>query len=130
MRYVIATVLLNGVVSICFGDTLLTTDGRKFEGTLIEQSESAVVFEVSRAGASTRITLDPRQVLKITKGPIDPPPTPAPKAAPNPATKPAAVQSVALADAPPAPPPVEKYSGPTYYVIPLRGEVGATFTAS
>jgi len=108
MRYVIATVLLAGMASVCFGDTLLTTDGRKFEGTLVRQDESAVVFDVVRAGASTRITLDPREVLKITKGPIEQPPTAAPKAAPKPATKPTAVQSTAVADAPPqspGPPP-------------------------
>jgi ATP-dependent protease ClpP protease subunit len=119
-----------GAAAVCRADTLTTTDGRKLEGTLVRQDESAVVFDVSRAGAETRITLDPREVLKITKGPIEQPRSPAPRPTAKPATKPVAVSTAAAADAPPTPPPIEKYSGPTYYMIPLRGEVGATFTAS
>src|SRR5262245_52956644 len=121
MRFVIALFLL-GVASVCLADTLVTNDGRKFEGTLVKQDESAVVFDVSRGGAETRITLDPKDVLKITKGPLVQPGS----AAGKPATKPGA----APADVPPTPPPIEKYSGPTYYLIPLRGEVGGTFNAA
>jgi ATP-dependent protease ClpP protease subunit len=132
MRYSIATLLLITFASVCAADTLVTTDGRKFEGTLVGQDESTVVFDVMRAGASTRITLDPREVLKVTKGPIEKSPNATPPAKPlsKPATKPVLAPSAALgADVPPTPPPIEKYSGPTYYLIPLRGEVGVTFTA-
>ncbi|HEV8379416.1 MAG TPA: ATP-dependent Clp protease proteolytic subunit, partial [Tepidisphaeraceae bacterium] len=129
MRYFLAAQVLIGTTCICVADTLITTDGRKFEGTLVRQDESAVVFDVSRGGAETRITLDPREVLKVTKGPVVQPAAPGATLTAKPATKPAAVSAVAAADAPPTPPPIEKYSGPTYYMIPLRGEVGATFTA-
>ena len=117
--------LLLSAACACHADTLTTTDGRKFEGTLVKQDESGVVFDVSKGGAETRITLDPREVLKISKGPAAGLSTPTAK----PATKPGAIPS-ASADAPPTPLPIEKYFGPTYYVIPLRGEVGTTFTAA
>jgi membrane-bound ClpP family serine protease len=128
MRYSIVAMLLSSLVSLCAADTLVTTDGRKFEGTLVRQDESGVTFDVMRAGASTRITLDPREVLKITKGPVEPAPAATP--AGKPLTRPSVISPAAVADAPPTPPPIEKYSGPTYYLIPLRGEVGATFTAA
>src|SRR5213593_2758291 len=125
MRYIFVSLVLISAAAIS-ADTLTTTDGRKFEGTLVRQDESSVVFDVSKGGASTRITLDPREVLKVTKGPLEQPAAPAAK----PATKPAAVSAALAQDAAPTPPPIEKYSGPTYYIIPLRGEVGATFTAA
>jgi len=129
MRYLIAAVLILSVGAVCFADTLVTTDGRRFEGTLVQQNETTVVFDMVRGGASTRLTLDPREVVKVTKGPLEQPAAPAGKSTPKPATKPSAVSSSGDVP-PPTPPPIEKYSGPTYYLIPLRGEVGLTFTAA
>jgi ATP-dependent protease ClpP protease subunit len=127
MRYFFVALLLTSATSVCVGDTLTTTDGRKFEGTLVRQDESAVVFDIARGGAETRITFDPREVLKVTKAPLVQPNS----ATAKPATRPAAISAAAAAvDAPPTPPPIEKYSGPTYYMIPLRGEVGGTFNAA
>src|SRR3954462_15036615 len=111
MRYRFIALLLIGLASMCAADTLTTTDGRKFEGTLISQDESSVVFELSRGGASTRITLDPREVLKVIKcAPAQPA-----ASASKPATKPSAISAASAQDAPPTPPPIEKYAGPTYY---------------
>jgi len=126
MRNIFAALVLISAATVCIADTLTTTDGRKFEGTLVRQDETAVVFDINRGGASTRITLEPQEVLKVIKGPLVQPAAPTAK----PATRPAAVSAAAAQDAPPTPPPIEKYAGPTYYIIPLRGEVGATFTAA
>src|SRR6266850_963226 len=126
MRNIFAALVLISAATACIADTLTTTDGRKFEGTLVRQDETAVVFDVNRGGASTRITLEPQEVLKVIKGPLAQPASPTAK----PATRPAGVPAAAAQDAPPVPPPIEKHAGPTYYMIPLRGEVGGTFTAA
>lgn len=87
----------------CFGDTLVLKDGRVFEGRLLRRTEKEVQFEVHRFGAKLTNSFLSDQVDSITEGPI--------VVAAKPETQPAV-------------------TGPTYLIIPVKGEVGKEVTAS
>ena len=101
-------------------DTLTLKDGRKLEGRLLSRGDDQISFQVVQGGSSTVMTFRTADVEKLTEGPL--------ATASRPASQPT---SKSLLDLPPAPaaPPVVKYTGPTYYLIPLHGRVGQTVLA-
>jgi len=101
-------------------DTLVLTDGRTFQGRLIKKTDKEVVFEAIQFGTKIQVSFPPDQVSRITEGKVDP------KTA---STKP--IAGKAAKKLPPAPkaPPIVKYKGPTYYLVPLRGQVGTHMLA-
>jgi len=104
-----------------FADTLITKDGKVFEGRLVQQTDEKVIFEMHRFGAKVTKTFDADEVLSITKGKL--------KSTTTPAKPEAKTLKPGELPAAPAAPAVVKYDGPTYYVIPLHGEVGKALAA-
>jgi len=110
---------------LCFaagarGDTLVTKDGKTFEGRVISRG-SSIVFEAHKYGSKITVTIPKTNVASLTEGPIT--------AATH--KVPVRPKKRILGNLPPEPeaPPVAAYSGPTYYLIPLNGMVGRTFSA-
>lgn len=114
-RAVALTAVLLCATANCSADTLLTTDGRTFEGRLINQTSEKVVFEVVKYGIKGVVTLDPKEVASIKK---QEPTQTVPAAAPG--------KEAAKEAAVPAAPSV---NGPSYYLLPLQGEVGRHITS-
>ncbi len=67
--WVAAAVLWAAVVSK--GDTLVTRDGRSFEGKIISRGDK-VVFEAHKYGSKIIVTIPSRKVVSLTEGPIKP----------------------------------------------------------
>lgn len=131
---VVAGLLVIGMALCARADVLVTTDGRSFEGKVISKDPSQVVFEAHRYGSVIRMSFKTDEISSITEGEIKP--TNKPAATSGPTTKDASSGSAAkpaklTVDLPPEPeaPPVVAYTGPTYYVIPLRGMVGKLLIA-
>lgn len=131
--------LLGGVL---LGDTLTLKDGRTFKGELVSQDENKVVFRIEQYGAKMIWTFKPSEVKSIQKAgekvvvkqKDDPSQEPA---GPSGKTASHAVKAAAKAPLPPGkypPPPavpaIKPVSGPSYYLVPLKGEVGRTLLAS
>lgn len=82
-------------------DTLVTTDGRTFQGRVIRRDAGQILFEIRRHGSAMQMAFPASEVASVRVAPAKPPA----------ATKPA------------------RPAGPTYYVVPVRGEIGVHFTA-
>ena len=108
------------ITAVARGDTLVTKDGKTFEGKVLSRG-SSIVFEAHKYGSKITVTIPKTNVASLTEGPIKPPSH----------KRPVRPTKRVLGNLPPEPkvPPVKSYSGPTYYVIPLKGEVGKTFVA-
>ena len=115
-----AAMLCLGLAAAARGDTLVTRDGKTFEGRIISRG-SSIVFEAQKYGSKITMTFPKTSVASLTEGPIK---GPSHKVPVHPGTR-------ALGALPPEPkaPPVKSYPGATYYVIPLAGEVGKTLVA-
>ena len=110
--FIALLVVLSGAA---WADTLVTTDGRTFEGRLISQTPEKVTFEVRKYGIKGIITFDAKEVSSVTK-------TEAPQTSPIPETAEPGVRSL--------PEPVTPTAKvPVYYLLPLHGEVGTQITA-
>jgi len=104
-------------------DTLYTKDGRTFTGRVLSQSDDKIVFETDSGDIKMRMEFRPSEVEKLVKEDL-----------PKPKTQPSVRRSTTTSPAigkngEPTPPPIVKYDKPTYYLIPLRGEVGKTIKA-
>lgn len=115
-----AMVVLLCLGSMAAGDTLVTRDGKTFEGKIISRG-SSIVFEAMKYGSKITVTIPKSNVASLTVGPVKP-------EAIGRAVRPAAHKLPKLPPEPKAP-PVVRSEGATYYVIPLRGEVGTTLSA-
>jgi len=104
-------------------DTLVTKEGQTFNGRVVKEDRYKVVFEIHRFGAAVVKEFRKADVKEITKGES---PAPAPKPAPSAKGPEESVDPIAKK---PDPPPIVAYDKPTYYVIPLSGEVGSQITA-
>ncbi len=124
-RWFFALAAVALAVSASLGDILTTKDGRVFDGVVIRRSDSGVVFEVKKYGATMRMTFAPAEVASIREGPVaDPPPRiPEPE-------EPSALTDSTPEEPLPPPPPVVEHAGPAYCVVPMRGEVGKDLVAS
>jgi hypothetical protein len=129
---IIAAAVLVLVCLSAFGDTLVTKDGRTLEGRVITQDNLTVVFEAWMYGSKVVMNVEATNVVSLTKGELS---AAASKPAP-PASKPSSSPAITkdtvgiILPAEPTAPQLEKYEGPTYYVIPMRGEVGIIMRAS
>jgi ClpP class serine protease len=115
------------LVSVVAADTLVTTDGQTYEGRLVQRTEEKVVFEVVKYGVTMQKEFPAKDVQEIRQGKSSP--AAASKPAKTPASQPASAPAMAEIPLPP-PPPIVKYDGPTYCVIPLKGEIGVEVVAS
>ena len=120
-RVAVAVVLV--LASNIPADVLCTVDGRKLEGKLLEQNASKVVFEVHAGRVTTVMSFPATQVVSITAGPLKT------GEAAGPQQK-APSSELDIAGPEPDPPPIVRYTHPTYYVVPLHGEVGKTVLAN
>jgi ATP-dependent protease ClpP protease subunit len=123
---VITAMLLALLADAVLGDTLVMSDGRRLEGRLLSRDTVSVRFEIHRAGKISTIAFDANDVDKVIPGPLeDAPAKPAATAQP--------LRTIPLAPGPRLPgpnaPPLLTYNTPTYYIIPLKGQVGVTMTA-
>lgn len=113
-------------VSVSLGDTLTTKDGHLYDGKVLRRSDSGVVFEVHKYGATMRMEFAARDVASISRGPVaDLAPRIAEPDAPG-----ATGAAETADDSLPPPPPIVEHAGPTYCVVPMRGEVGKDLVAS
>ena len=112
-----AVVILTGVLSVLaqasHADTLITADGRELEGKVVSQGADKVVFDVHKGTSVLQMVFKASEVKKITLGALA---APASKAAPTPAPAPASQPVVP--------------AGPTYFIIPIKQEVGVYVTAA
>jgi ATP-dependent protease ClpP protease subunit len=118
-------------VSIVAADTLITTDGTTYEGRLVKRTDEKVIFEVVKYGVTMQKEFAAKDVQTVRTSKSSP--TAASKPANTPASQPASAPAAASAmvEIPlPPPPPIVKYDGPTYCVIPLKGEIGKEVVAS
>jgi len=105
-------------------DRLVTIEGRTFEGRVITEGPTKVVFEIHQYGAKLRKTFRRQEVKYITRGPIE-------TKGPDPGARPKRRGEEAKVIPPePEAPPVVKYDKPTYYVIPIEEVIGMHVTAS
>ena len=110
-RIVLVLILLAAYPAV--GDTLVTKDGRVFEGRVVRQEEDQVVFEVQKYGAYMQVSLESKDVASVKTGASSKPrssdvyrvPTSQPSTQPSsqPSSQPEATK---------------------YYVIEIRGEIG------
>ena len=100
------------------GDTLTLKDGRILEGNLVSQDADKVVFTVRVGAAKVAMEFDPTKVASIVLGPL--------KTTGRKPTTAKTTRRTTDVDLPagPVPPPIVKYDGPTYYLIPLHGNIG------
>jgi len=133
MKLLVASVgvVLGISFGCCLADLVVGKDGNIIEGKIISQDESMVSIravatrragEPETLGASQMIVREKiaRVILTDAHGGAVP--------SPSAATKPAAAWGFPPEPAPP--PVVAAVSGPTYYVVPLRGEIGEAVTAA
>jgi hypothetical protein len=117
--------VLSSLAGLAAADTLVTTDGKRYEGRLIRRTRNEVVFEVHKYGAKMTRTfradrvrsVKESQEAKVARKPQETRPA-----------KPAEAEAGPLPPEPPAP-PIVKHDGPTYYLIPLRKVVGRELVA-
>ena len=104
-------------------DTLKLKDGRTFEGKLVRQDADKVVFTVRVGASKVAMEFDRRKVASIVVGPS--------KTTGRKPTGAKAARRTTDVELPagPVPPPIVKYDGPTYYLIPLHGDIGETVVA-
>ena len=116
-RAAILAILILVASSSVLGDTLVLKDGRTFTGRLVEKTATKVIFEAVIGSGSMRMSFPTTLVREIKKGAL-PKRTPT-KRAPKRIEKP----KVDEPEKEPEP------RGPSYVVIPFRGEVGLGITA-
>ncbi|MFP4356663.1 MAG: hypothetical protein ACLFUJ_16245 [Phycisphaerae bacterium] len=116
----LGTMLLLSAASLA--DTIHLKDGRKYQGELVQKTTREVVFRVQMYGATMTKTFRPNEVDMIVEGPIV-----QPKQEAKPEPKKDGKPEVGVLPDPPAVPEIIGYDQPTYYLIPLDGEVGKTF---
>jgi ClpP class serine protease len=119
-------------VSVVAADTLITTDGTTYEGRLVKRTDDKVIFEVVKYGVTMQKEFPAKDVQDVRTSKSSSPSAaskPAKAPASQPAAAPAAAQPMVEIPLPP-PPPIVKYDGPTYCVIPLKGEIGVEVVAS
>ena len=127
IRRLCALAVLAMMVSVSLGDTLTTKDGRVFDGVVVRRGGAGVVFEVKKYGATMRMTFAPADVASIREGPVadSPPRIPEPDVASAPGSADSAPE-----DPLPPPPSIVEHTGPTFCVVPMRGQVGKDLVAS
>jgi len=76
------------LVSVAAADTLITTDGKRYEGRLIRRTAAKIVFEVVKYGVVMREDFLPQDVQVIRPGatPAIPAPEPAKTSSSQPAS--------------------------------------------
>ena len=125
------------LVSVAAADTLITTDGKTYEGRLVRRTAAKIVFEVVKYGVAMPEDFLPQDVREIRESKTSP--GVASKPAKTPSTQPASGPAKTSSSQPasglteiplPPPPPIVKYDGPTYCVIPLHGEIGTDIVSS
>ena len=111
-KLIVLVLLLSGLLfaAAAYADKLTLKDGRTFEGRLISQNDSEVIFEAHMGRARAKLSFPPNQVAKIEKGEIAPP---------EPESKPEQDEE----DQP------RKPAVPACFVIPLKGDVGIGIAA-
>ncbi|MCC7146195.1 MAG: hypothetical protein IT443_07090 [Phycisphaeraceae bacterium] len=120
--WVLAFGLLSLSTGSVFADTVEMKDGSKYDGKFVSKDDHYVVFEVQIGQTKIERRFPAAQVVKLTiTGPAAPPAEPAKKAEVSPpdsaTTKPQ--------DQPPGDDETAAVtSGPSYLVIPIRGEFG------
>jgi len=121
MRAVWVSAIALVVCVAATADTLVTTDGKSYEGKLVMRTETHLFFQAYLdSGKKTTLKVPLEKVVSIKEGEVS---EPAAKSKPK---------EPEIGDLPPAPeaPKAVKYDGATYYRIPLGGVVGKEFTAS
>jgi hypothetical protein len=116
------------VAAIASADTIVLRNGRRLQGELIRKDQKEVVFRVIMYGAKMTKVFKPTEVEHIIEGPV----TPAekkPDKEPEKDEEKLPEDGLGMLPDPPEAPPVVEYDQPTYYLIPLEGEVGKTFLA-
>ena len=124
-RILVGCVALALAVAGVRADILVRTDGTKSDGTLVSEKPTEILWQPDGSTTPAPIQRDAvsRVVLTDAHGALR-----APATTSQPATAPAARWNVPAEPA--APPKLKPVAGPTYYMIPLHGEVGATFLSS
>lgn len=114
-------------VSVVAADTLITTDGTIYDGRLVKQTDEKVIFEVVKYGVKMQKEFPAKDVQTVRTSKDTPPA--ASKTLKTTTSQPTSAPITGEIPLPP-PPPIVKYSGPTYCVIPLKGEIGKEIVAS
>lgn len=124
MKHMLCVLLVAALFTVpVAGDVLVTTSGKAYEGKLISRTDAEVVFEVHLYGNRFEKTFSTGEVAKIEVGKM------LPKEEPKPGPETSDKLGLEGVGEKPNPPEILKYDKPTYYVIPLEGEVGKTLTA-
>lgn len=99
------------------GDTLVLKSGKRYEGKLVRRNKDEIVFEIMLYGVKTEKTFPASDVEGVVEGKIK-------EDKRTVGTASSDDEEDKLLSPEPNAPPVIEYDGPTYYVIPLKGDVG------
>ena len=103
--------LLLFATQAAMADTVVTKDGRVLNGRIIQDTDGKVILEISKYGANMQVSLDRNEVVSLKESPVFKPAT-------KPASAPAATQPAQAAG------PTSRPAEATYYLIPIKGEIG------
>jgi ATP-dependent protease ClpP protease subunit len=112
-RFVILAILL--ATQFAMADTVVTKDGRTLDGRIVTQNDDKIVMEITKYGANMQVALNRNDVVSLKESSVF---RPAAKAA----TKPAATSR--SASGPAGGSTTKSDEGATYYLIPIKGEIG------
>ncbi len=108
----ITMAVIAAAASLASADTVLTSDGRVLNGRVIQQKEKEIIFEVDKYGAKMQVSLDRSDVVSLKLSPVFKVPMAPLTGKAAPATQPAAGA------------PTTQPAEASYYVIPIKGEIG------
>jgi ATP-dependent protease ClpP protease subunit len=93
-------------------DTVTTRDGRVLDGRIVKDDDGKIIMEITKYGANMQVSLNRNDVVSLKESAVFKAPTTQPAATSRPASSPSTQTSASM--------PTDG----TYYVIPIKGEIG------
>ena len=121
-KIVLTVAVLSLLGQAAMGDLLITRNGRRFQGKIIEANDIRVVFEIHQYGATVLKTFQRHEIKSLVKGELKKEPVKPANGGKDPDKK--------VIPPEPKAPPIVKYNKPTYYLIPLEGVIGMHITGA
>ena len=108
----IAVLAILFATQFAMADTVVTKDGWTLDGRIVTQNDDKIVMEITKYGANMQVSLNRNDVVSLKESTVFRPASKPAAATPRPATQ-SAGGSASKPD-----------EGATYYLIPIKGEIG------
>lgn len=112
MRIIGIAVLAILATQFAMADTVTTRDGRVLDGRIVQDDDGKIIMEITKYGANMQVSLNRNDVVSLKESTVFKAPATKPAATSRPATSPSTQTSASM--------PTDG----TYYVIPIKGEIG------